>query len=130
VVRATNRNTFGFCIDLNPDHIVVMGYRDFAGTANCAQGDGLICLDQDEIAYADAALKPNLILVGVETSNCSPGCGPKKVTFYEEGQSTMNTQLQVVATQFAGHRGFGGVAIHRYNAAYLSGLPNWPLPGQ
>lgn len=41
----------------------------------------------------------------------------------------MNSQLQVVATQFAGHLGFGGVAIHRYNAAFLSGLPNWPLPG-
>lgn len=53
-----------------------------------------------------------------------------KVTFFEEGQAAMNSQLQVVATQFAGHRGFGRVAIHRYNAAYLSGLPNWPLPGQ
>lgn len=116
-------------IDLNLDRIVVMGYRDFAGTANCAQGDGLICLDQDEITYADAATKPNLILVGVETSNCSPGCGPKKVTFFEEGQAAMNGQLQIVAMQLAGHRGFGGVAIHRYNAAYLSGQPNWPLPG-
>ena len=45
-------------------------------------------------------------------------------------QSAMNSQVQVVATQFAGHSGFGGVAIHRYNAAYLSGQPNWPLPGQ
>ncbi len=117
-------------IDLNFDKIVVMGYRDFAGTANCAQGDGLICLDQDEIAYASSASRANLILVGIETSNCSPGCGPKKVTFYEEGQSAMNSQVQVVATQFAGHSGFGGVAIHRYNAAYLSGQPNWPLPGQ
>lgn len=117
-------------IDLAFDRIVVMGYRDFAGTVTCAQGDGLICLDQDEIAYADSASKPGLILVGVETSNCSPGCGPKKVTFFEEGQAAMDRELQTVATQFGASRGFGGVAIHRYNASWLSGQPNWPLPGQ
>lgn len=73
---------------------------------------------------------PPLILVGLETSNCAPGCGPVKVTFFEEGQAAMDRELQTVATQFGGSRGFGGVAIHRYNASWLSGQPNWPLPGQ
>ena len=113
--------------DLNLDHIVVMGYRDFAGTAACAEGDGLICLDQDEIAYADTLLKSNLILVGLETANCAPSeCGPEKVTFYEEGQAALNSEAQLVATHFGGHISFGGFAIHRYNATYLSGLPAWP----
>ncbi|MFZ2616814.1 MAG: hypothetical protein WA077_12555, partial [Anaerolineae bacterium] len=113
--------------DLNLDHIVVMGYRDFAGTAACAEGDGLICLDQDEIAYADTLLKSNLILVGLETANCAPSeCGPEKVTFYEEGQAALNSEAQLVATHFGGHISFGGFAIHRYNASYLSGLPAWP----
>ncbi len=53
-----------------------------------------------------------------------------KVTFFEEGQAAMDRELQTVATQFGGSRGFGGVAIHRYNASWLSGQPNWPLPGQ
>ena len=113
--------------DLNLDHIVVMGYRDFAGTAACAEGDGLICLDQDEIAYADTLLKSNLILVGLETANCAPSeCGPEKVTFYEEGQAALNSEAQLVATHFGGHISFGGFAIHRYHASYLSGLPAWP----
>ena len=122
----TVKPVYQHIVDLNLDQIVVMGYRDFAGTANCAEGDGLICLDQDEIVYADTAIKPNLILVGLETSNCAPGCGAEKVTFYEEGQSALNSEAQVAATHFGGHRSFGGVAIHRYNASYLSGLPNWP----
>ncbi|MCB9131137.1 MAG: hypothetical protein H6647_09365 [Anaerolineales bacterium] len=113
-------------VDLDLDQIVVMGYRDFAGTANCNEGDGLICLDQDEIAYADAVLKPDLILVGLETSNCSPGCGPEKVTFFEEGQAAMNSEAQAVAAHFAANPSFGGFAIHRYNGSYLSGLPAWP----
>jgi len=113
--------------DLNLDHIVVMGYRDFAGTAACAEGDGLICLDQDEITYADTLLKSNLILVGLETANCAPSeCGPEKVTFYEEGQAALNSEAQLVATHFGGHISFGGFAIHRYHASYLSGLPAWP----
>ncbi len=113
-------------VDLDLDQIVVMGYRDFAGTANCNDGDGLICLDQDEIAYADAALKPDLILVGLETSNCSPGCGPEKVTFFEEGQAVLSSEAQAVADHFAAAPSFGGFAIHRYNASYLSGQPDWP----
>ncbi len=113
-------------LDLDLDQVVVMGYRDFAGTANCAEGDGLICLDQDEIAYADAISKPGLILVGLETSNCSPGCGPEKVTFYEEGQAALNSEWQAAAAHFGANPGFGGVAIHRYNASYLAGLPDWP----
>ena len=113
-------------IDLDLDQVVVMGYRDFAGTANCNESGGLICLDQDEIAYADTVLKPGLILVGLETSNCAPGCGAEYVTFFEEGQAALNSESQLVATHFGANPGFGGFAIHRYNASYLSSQPNWP----
>ena len=50
-----------------------------------------------------------LILVGLETSNCSPGCGPEKVTFFEEGQAAMNSEAQAVAAHFAANPSFGGV---------------------
>lgn len=114
-------------VDLDLDQVVVMGYRDFAGTANCNESGGLICLDQDEIAYADTVLKPGLILVGLETSNCAPGCGAEYVTFYEEGQAALNSESQLVVTHFGANPSFGGFAIHRYNASYLVGLPAWPV---
>lgn len=119
-------------IDLNLDKVVVMGYRDFAGTSNCDQGDGIICLDKDEIAYATSINKPNLILIGLETRNPFPDLLNKE-TFYEEGQTRLQTETQTVSSFFTGGTGFGGYAIHNYQSAYLSGTPNWqstaaPLP--
>ena len=109
-------------IDLDLDNVVVMGYRDSAGTA-CPY-DGIICLDQDEIAYAHSLGKDDLILVGLETSNCAPGCGLEKVTFFEEGQRALNREARRVARHFGG--GFGGFAIHRYKDSYLGRLRGWP----
>ena len=119
-------------IDMNLDNVVVMGYRDFAGTSDCSQGDGIICLDKDEIAYATAVNKPNLVLVGVETRNPLPDLLDKE-TFYEEGQIQLISEAQAVSNFFANSIGFGGYAIHNYQAAYLSGTSDWeslslPLP--
>lgn len=113
-------------IDLDLAQVVVMGYRDFAGTADCAQGDGIVCLDQEEIAYADSLGKARVIVVGVETQNCVPGCGPDKVTFFEEGLGVLNAEVQLVAQQLDTHVSFGGFAIHRYTDAYLQGTAAWP----
>ena len=122
------KQVFQHVLDLDLDKVIVMGYRDFAGPVDCSL-DGILCLDKDEIAYGDKLRKkPGRILVGVETSNCSPGCGAEKVTFFEEGQSTLDSETQSVATFFAGSRSFGGFAIHRYKDSYLSGLPGWPTP--
>jgi hypothetical protein len=114
-------------IDMNLDNVVVMGYRDFAGTSDCTQGDGIICLDKDEIAYATAVNKPNLVLVGLETRNPIPDLLDKE-TFYEEGQTHLRNEAQAVSNFFAGSAGFGGYAIHNYQAAYLSGTANWQSP--
>jgi hypothetical protein len=111
-------------IDMKLDQVVVMGYRDTAG-APCP-ANGIICLDEDEIAYADSRHKNGLILVGLETSNCAPGCGPEYVTFFEEGQSALNQEAGAVANHFAPSHSFGGFAIHRCGDAYLSDQSGWP----
>lgn len=114
-------------IDLNLDNVVVMGYRDFAGTSDCSQGDGIICLDKDEIAYANSVNKPNLILIGLETRNPFPDLLNKE-TFYEEGQTRLQTETQTVSNFFTGSASFGGYAIHNYQSAYLSGTTDWQSP--
>lgn len=113
-------------IDLELDHVIVMGYRDRAGTACSGSApNGMICLDEDEMAYADRTAENNMILVGVETSNCAPGCGTN-VTFYPDGASVLYDQAALVAEHFRADRAFGGFAVHRYQDSYLSGLPGWP----
>jgi hypothetical protein len=111
-------------IDMKLDQVVVMGYRDTAG-APCPANE-IICLDEDEVAYADSRHKNGLILVGLETSDCAPGCGPEYVTFFEEGQSALNQEAGAIANHFASSHSFGGFAIHRYGDSYLSGLTDWP----
>jgi hypothetical protein len=112
------------------DQIVVMGYRNTAGSScSGSQPDGIICLDEPAIAYAGEQHQNDVILAGLETSNCSPGCGPFDVTFYSDpqGQTSVNQQVQLVAEHFKESQGFGGFAIHRYQDSYLSGLlTNWP----
>ena len=114
-------------IDMNLDNVVVMGYRDFAGTSDCAQGDGMICLDKDEIAYASSLNKANLILVGIETRNPFPDLLDKE-TFYEEGHAALLSETQIITNFFSSNVGFGGYAIHNYNSAYLSGASGWESP--
>jgi hypothetical protein len=106
-------------IDLDLDSVVVMGYRDTAGTTG---GNGIIGLDENEIAYATSTGRPGLILAGLETISGQPD----NVTFFEEGQSAMDAESQLVATHFAASTGFGGFAIHNYMAAYLSDTTGWP----
>lgn len=111
-------------IDMDLDNVVVMGYRNLAGDP--CPNDGIICLDQDEIVYAAEQHRNGNILVGLETANCVPGCGPSKVTFSDEGQLGLNLQAQVVANHFDRYNSFGGFAIDRYKDSYLSGTEGWP----
>src|ERR1700736_728364 len=56
-------------IDMELDHVIVMGYRDRAGTVcSGAAPNGIICLDEGQMAYADRAAENDMILVGIETS--------------------------------------------------------------
>ena len=111
-------------VDMDLHQVVVMGYRDFAGPPDCSQ-DGITCLDRDEVAYASAQGRLAAVVAGLETQNCAPGCGPAKVTFYEEGMGEMSRQAGCVATAFAAQPGFGGFALHRYGDSYLADLPGW-----
>lgn len=109
-------------LDMDIQQVVVMGYRDFAGNGN---DNGINQLDRDEVCYASDIGKARTVLVGLETGNCAPECGPEQVTFYEEGLSTMKQAAIEVADFFAQEPGFGGFSIHRYNAAFLSETGNW-----
>jgi len=105
------------------EHVVVMGYRDFAGTTD-PLSDGVIASDQDQIAYARSVFKYQLVLAGLET--LSAGTLAKK-TFFEEGQSVLNGVAQVVLNHFGNFSGFGGFAVHNYGNSYLSGISaKWP----
>ena len=117
------KKVYEHIIDMELDHVIVMGYRDQAGTA--CPANGIICLDQYEMAYADWTGENNMILVGLETSDCAPGCGTN-VTFHSDGQNVMAQQAALVAEHFRGSRAFGGFAVHRYQDSYLSGIPGWP----
>src|SRR5687768_6899551 len=122
----TVKPEFAHIIDLPLDKVLVMGYRDTAGTADCAAGDGLICLDQAEIAYASSVGKSGVVMVGLETMNVTPG-QPEKVSFFEEGDSVLTSEAGSAAAHFSGETGFGGFSVHNYSSSYLGGSSGWPF---
>ena len=120
-------------IDLDLDRVVVMGYRDTAGTDSCPTSDGIICLDKDEVDYATSIGKHGLVLAGLETLNPALAGLLDKESFYDEGQSSMETEASRVGQYFIASGGFGGFAIHNYGSAFLSGEDGWPAgatPGE
>ncbi len=120
------RSVYSHVIAMSLSNVVVMGYRDFAGPSDCSN-DGVICLDQDEIASARSLGKLDLILTGLETSDPASTGITNKETFFEEGQGTLNTQAQIIADHFGILSGLGGFAMHNYQNTYLSGATaNWP----
>ncbi|HUI58312.1 MAG TPA: hypothetical protein VLY04_25235 [Bryobacteraceae bacterium] len=115
-------------VDLKLNGVVVMGYRNFAGTTDCSKGDGIVCLDQAVVAYANQVSQANLILVGLDTDNPATSGSVPLETFFSLGQAAMNAAAQSVSSQFtAGNESFGGYAIHNYRDSYLNGqLAGWP----
>lgn len=115
-------------VDLGMTNLVVMGYRNTAGTLDCSAGDGIICLDENIIAYANSVSQGSMILVGLNTDNPATSGAPAEETFYSMGQTAMNSAAQSVYSQFAAAgQSFGGFAIHNYRDSYLSGtLSGWP----
>jgi uncharacterized protein (TIGR03437 family) len=115
-------------VDLKLNNIVVMGYRNFAGTTDCTQGDGLVCLDENVIAYANSVSRASTILVSLDTDNPATSGSTAEETFYSMGQTAMNQAAQSVYDQFAAiNQTFGGFAINNYRDSYLSGqLAGWP----
>jgi hypothetical protein len=81
-------------VDLRMTSIVVMGYRNYAGTYDCTQGDGILCLDEPIIAYADSVGQGGAILVGLNTDNPATSGDSADETFYSMGQVAMNNAAQ------------------------------------
>jgi uncharacterized protein (TIGR03437 family) len=118
-------------VDLGLNGVVAMGYRNSAGTLDpntlACTGNGLLCVDENLIAYANTVSEGNTILVGLDTDN---NTSDPEETFYSMGQAAMNAVATSVALQFnAAGQVFGGFAINSYQDSYLSGSPQlslWP----
>jgi uncharacterized protein (TIGR03437 family) len=115
-------------VDLKLSSLVVMGYRNFAGAPDCSTGDGILCLDEPILAYANSVGQGGSIVVGLNTDNPATAGDSAKETFYAMGQAAMNSAAQAVMAQIAaGGQSFGGFSIHNYRDSYLSGqLSGWP----
>jgi uncharacterized protein (TIGR03437 family) len=118
-------------VDLGLNGVVAMGYRNSAGTLDpntlACTGNGLLCVDENLIAYANSVSEGNTIQVGLDTDN---NTSDPEETFYSMGQVAMNAVATSVALQFNGAgQVFGGFAINSYQDSYLSGSPQlalWP----
>jgi len=118
-------------VDLNLNGVVAMGYRNSAGVLDpstlACTGNGVACVDENIIAYANTVSRGNTIQVGLDTDD---NTSDPDETFYSMGQAAMNAVATSVATQFnAAGQVFGGFAINSYQDSYLSGssqLPLWP----
>jgi hypothetical protein len=124
--QSSTKPVYEHIIDMDLANVIVMGYRNTAGT-DCAgtEINGIICLDEAMVNYA----KNGMVLAGVDTNNCVPGCGPSEVTFFSSagGQADLNQEAGIVANYFGGSAGFGGFAIYAYELSYLNGtLAGWP----
>jgi uncharacterized protein (TIGR03437 family) len=115
-------------VDLKLNSVVVMGYRNSAGTSDCTQGDGILCLDEPIIAYADSTGQGGAIIVGLNTDNPATSGDSADETFYSMGQAAMNIAAQSVASQLAAaNQIFGGFSVNNYRDSYLNGqLSGWP----
>jgi hypothetical protein len=125
-----NKPVYEHIVDLDLANVIVMGYRNHAGT-DCSgtSVNGIICLDEPMVTYATSVGQSGVVLAGVETNNCVPGCGPSEVTFFSSanGQAALNQQAAIVANYFGGRSGFGGFAVYAYRLLYLGGMiPGWP----
>jgi hypothetical protein len=124
-------------VNLRLTNIVVMGYRNYAGTSDCTAGDGVVCLDEAVVAYANSVSQANTVLIGLDTDNPATHGGTAEETFYSLGQTAMNSVARSVVSQFSAvSQTFGGFAINNYRDSYLSGAisgwpatnPNFPMP--
>jgi uncharacterized protein (TIGR03437 family) len=115
-------------VDLKMNQVVVMGYRNTAGTSDCTQGDGVVCLDEGIIQYANSVSLADSILIGLNTDNPATSGDLPEETFYSLGQAAMNSAVESINNQFAAaNESFGGYAINNYRDSYLNGqLSGWP----
>ena len=124
--------TYDFAAHFQPiQNVIIMGYRNFAGTSDCAVSGGIVCLDQDEINYVYTNRATlgfyDLILAGLETSDPASTGITAQETFFANGQAALNRVAGEVLNHFGFFHGLGGFAIHNYGNSYLGGSDaNWP----
>jgi hypothetical protein len=106
-------------IGLRLDQVVVLGYRDAAGSIPATEGDGIIGLDEDAVNYAATTRSGTSIIAGLETQDIVPA----QQSFAGDGNLDMQGTMQTVAGYFPGS--LAGIAIDAYGELYLSGQPNW-----
>ena len=85
------------------DRIFLMSYRDSAS--------GMLDVSKEELEYGKQAGKP--IILGAETSD--QGQTDQIVTYYEEGQTYMNSQLEIVLDSLPNSY---GISIHHIRSWY------------
>lgn len=88
------------------DGVAVLAYRDTAEGVN-----GILNLAGYEVALGSSLGKS--VTIGVETQQ-DPTY--EHITFYEEGQAVMETELAEVASTWNGESGFWGIAIHHFRS--------------
>lgn len=113
------------------DYISIMDYRDTAdGSA------GIIAQAQHEIDYANQIGKPDSVIIGIETKDLSGTGDPETVTFWEEGRTYLEGELDKTYAAFQNDASFGGIAMHHYDDLLM--LPSawddappvyYPVPG-
>jgi hypothetical protein len=87
------------------NYVAVMAYKDTSAN--------IINAAQDEITYAASVGKK--VYVAVETSHPTDLSDfPPSTTFYEEGNTAMETALSAVNTAFLSYSSYTGIAIHYY----------------
>lgn len=79
--------------------VTILAYRD--------QATSVIDLVASEISFAEKHRKT--VVIGVETGKTSEG---DLVSFYEEGEAYMNSELEKVQNHYGKIGGFGGIAVH------------------
>lgn len=87
------------------DYVAIMDYRDQSGQ--------IIADAQDEINYA--VTKGKNVYIGVEASHPTDTVDfPPSTTFYEEGNTAMESQLATVNSTLSAYSSYAGIAIHYY----------------
>jgi hypothetical protein len=113
------------------DYVSIMDYRDTADG-----GAGIIAQAQHEIDYANQIGKPDSVVIGIETKDLAGTGDPETVTFWEEGRTYLEGELDKTYAAFAGEASFGGIAMHHYDDLLM--LPSawddlppvyYPVPG-
>ncbi|MYL32477.1 hypothetical protein GLW08_06865 [Pontibacillus yanchengensis] len=92
--------------------IAIMAYRDFAEGR-----DSILYHSETEMNYINEVQYARDIgtkaIIGVETQYLEPY---EKVSFFEEGESYMDQELEIVDDFYSDNSGYGGQAIHKYQS--------------